>query len=319
MTITLTRKEELELWAESAINSLQRPEPDESICQVPRQLGKGYERIIEVYPNVWLTIADYEYHDDVLVKIPEWNHPLQFSVSLLGNVADDTLISGAGVQRSWTGETLKCQRTVCFDIHMPPELLGTFFPTVDGEIPSEFSLFARGNDWQTMLFLKKTAAIHSVAQQIISCPYQGISKRMFLQTRVQELIRLQLTPIITDLGGVQLQPRFRAGTVEKIYQAREILLSRLENPPSLLELAQMVGVSDRTLQRGFQQLFGNTVFSYLTDRRMERAERWLREGNRTVLEVSLMTGYSNPTHFSAAFKRKFGISPSQCLLGKKSV
>ena len=80
-----------------------------------------------------------------------------------------------------------------------------------------------------------------------------------------------------------------------------------------------MGVSDRTLQRGFGRLFGTTVFGYLTDQRMKRAERWLREGNRTVLEVAIMTGYSNPTHFSVAFKRKFGISPSQCLLGKKSV
>ena len=80
-----------------------------------------------------------------------------------------------------------------------------------------------------------------------------------------------------------------------------------------------MGLYDRTLQRGFQKLFGTTVFGYLTDKRMERAERWLREGNRTVLQVAIMTGYCNPTHFSVAFKRKFGISPSQCLLGEKSV
>jgi AraC-like DNA-binding protein len=155
--------------------------------------------------------------------------------------------------------------------------------------------------------------------QIITCSYTGVMKRMFLQVKTLEMIALQLVPIITDKGGLQPQPRFRAGTVERIHQAREILLSRLDNPPALLELAQLVGVSDRTLQRGFQRLFGTTVFGYLTDKRMEQAERWLREGNRSVLEVAIMTGYSNPTHFSVAFKRKFGISPSQCFLGKKSV
>ncbi|MEH2245236.1 AraC family transcriptional regulator [Nostoc sp.] len=283
-------------------------------------------RDIEVYPHLWLSISDSEYHDDVLEEVLEYNHPLQFCVELLGVNTDDTLISGAGVQRSWTFKTPKFQRSVCVDIHMPPSLLATFFPTEGGEIPSQFSLLAKGDDWQTMLHPKKTTAVNSVAEQIINCPYQGITKRMYLQVRVLELIRLQLTPIITDRGGLQPQPRFRAGTVERIYQAREILLSRLENPPSLLELAQLVGVSDacgglrlRTLQRGFQRLFSTTVFGYLTDKRMERAKCWLREGNRTVLEVAIMTGYSNPTHFSVAFKRKFGISPSQCLLGKKSV
>ena len=319
MTITLTPKEERELWAEAKLNSLQNPEPYEFLYQVPRLLGKGYVRDIEVYPHLWLSISDSEYHDDVLEEVPEYNHPLQFGVGLLGVNTDDTLISGAGVQRSWIFKTPKSQRFVGVDIHMPPSLLATFFPTEGGEIPSEFSLLAKGDDWQTMLHPKKSAAVNSVTEQIINCPYQGITKRMYLQVRVLELIRLQLTPIITDRGGLQPQPRFRAGTVERIYQPREILLSRLANPPSLLELAQLVGVSDRTLQRGFQRLFGTTVFGYLTDRRMEQAKRWLREGNCTVLQVAIMTGYSNPTHFSVAFKRKFGISSSQCLLGEKSV
>ncbi|MGI2908682.1 hypothetical protein [Tolypothrix sp. VBCCA 56010] len=84
MTITLTLKEESELWAEAEINSLQNPEPDEFLCQLPRQLGKGYARNIEVHPHMWLTILDCEYHDNVLIKIQEWDHPLQFGVYLSG-------------------------------------------------------------------------------------------------------------------------------------------------------------------------------------------------------------------------------------------
>ncbi|MDF5733551.1 MAG: hypothetical protein PUP92_37640 [Rhizonema sp. PD38] len=130
---------------------MQNPEPDEFICQMPRLLGKGYERDIQVYPNILLTVHDLEYHDDVLVKFPESNHPLQFSVDILGVNADNTLISGAGIQRSWIEENPKFQRSVFVNIHMPPELLGTFFPTAGGEIPSEFSLLGKGNDWQTMI------------------------------------------------------------------------------------------------------------------------------------------------------------------------
>ncbi|MEH2081815.1 MAG: AraC family transcriptional regulator [Nostoc sp.] len=319
MTITLTMKEEWELWDEAEMNSLQNPEPDEFICQMPTLLGKGYMREIKVYPNLWLTIRDHEYHDDVLLKIPEWNHSLQFCVWLLGNTTDDTLISGAGVQRQFTLETPKFQRIVSIEIHMPPELLGTFFPTVDGEIPSQFSLLAKGDDWQTMLQLKKTTAINSVAQQIINCPYQGITKRMFLQARVLELIRLQLTPILAEQGELQPPPRLKPETIACIHHAREILRSRLENPPSILELAQMVGVSDRTLQRGFQELFGKTAFSYLSEKRMEWAEQLLRQGNMTIAEVGNRIGYSNLGHFAAAFKRRFGITPSQSLIGKKSV
>ncbi|MEH2250570.1 AraC family transcriptional regulator [Nostoc sp.] len=332
MTITPT-PEWQEWWAEARQNSPQNPsEPFESYYQVPRQLGKGYVRNIEVYPQLQLSICDCEYHDDILFQEPESNHPLQFGVELLGSNADDTLISGAGVQRSWMGMTPK-SRSMGVNIEMPPSLLGTFFPIAGGEIPSQFSLLVKGNDWQIILEPKKTSAVQGVAQQIINCPYQGIAKQMFLQVRVLELIRLQLTPMLVNQGGVQRSPRLKPKTITRIYHAREILLSRLDNPPLILELAQMVGVSDacgglrlRTLLRGFRELFGTTVFGYLVNKRMEQAQQWLQQGDacggqcqHTVTEVAISLGYSNPAHFATAFKRKFGITPSECLLGKKSV
>ncbi|WP_375510094.1 helix-turn-helix transcriptional regulator [uncultured Nostoc sp.] len=327
MTITLTPEQERDLWAEAKQNSQQNSsEPFESYSQIPKQLGKGYSRSIEVHPQVWLGICNYEYYDDILEPGCECVHPLEFAVNISGTTIDEfggqlgegyTLISGGGIQRNMT--FLASQAQVGIGLCMPVELLATFFPIGDGEIPPQLRFLVKGNEWQTLLYPKTTTAIQTVAQQIVNCPYHGMTKRLYLQAKVLELISLQLAPFLAEQGGLQPQPRFRAGTVERIYQAREILLSCLANPPSLLELAQLVGVSDRTLQRGFQRLFGTTVFGYLTDKRMERAKRWLREGNRTVLEVAIMTGYSNPTHFSVAFKRKFGISPSQCLLGEKSV
>ncbi|MEH2338598.1 helix-turn-helix transcriptional regulator [Nostoc sp.] len=202
---------------------------------------------------------------------------------------------------------------------MPPELLRTFFPTADGEIPSQFSLLTKGNDWQTMLQPKKTAAINSAAQQIINCPYQGITKRVFLQARVPELLGLHLSSILVDQSELQPSPGLKPETITRIYHAREVLLCRLENPPSLLELAQLVGVSDRTLKRGFRQLFNTTVFGYLTDKRMQQAEQLLRGSHLTVAEVANLVGYAHLGHFAAAFKHKFGITPSECLSGKKSL
>ncbi len=50
--------------------------------------------------------------------------------------------------------------------------------------------------------------------------------------------------------------------------------------------------------------------------RMEQAERWLREPDCTVAEVANRVGYANPAQFAAAFKRQFGITPSDCILGR---
>ena len=73
----------------------------------------------------------------MLFKIPAWGaHPLQFSVLLSGVVGDGegeyigegyALISGSGVQRAMTVTTRKSQRIVGVDIHLPPDILATFF------------------------------------------------------------------------------------------------------------------------------------------------------------------------------------------------
>ncbi|MEH2466929.1 hypothetical protein [Nostoc sp.] len=75
MTITLT-PEWQEWWAEAAKNSPQNPlKPFEFYWQIPKQLGKGYDQSIEVYPQFQLSIWDCEYHNDMLFKDPESNHP----------------------------------------------------------------------------------------------------------------------------------------------------------------------------------------------------------------------------------------------------
>ncbi|MEG4284948.1 AraC family transcriptional regulator [Microcoleus sp. A006_D1] len=328
MTITLTEKENRELWAEANHNYSQPSgtEPFEIISEMPKQLGKGYMRDIEVHPHLWLTILDYEYHDDVVHKGIEWDHPLQFFVLLSGKVIDEdggqvgegcTCISASGIQRKMLTKSPKSRR-VGVDIHMPPDLLATFFPDETGEIPQQLRLLAKGNDWQTLLYPETTAAIQGVAQQIVNCPFQGITKRMYLQGKVLELMALQLAPILSAQDGLQPEPRLKIDTIARIHLAREILVARLENPPSLLELAQSVGVSDRTLQRGFKEMFGKTAFSYLRDKRMESAEQLLRQGNITITEVAHRVGYSEPRRFAEAFKRRFGITPSGCLFGRKS-
>ncbi|MEH2015409.1 helix-turn-helix transcriptional regulator [Nostoc sp.] len=156
-------------------------------------------------------------------------------------------------------------------------------------------------------------------ERAIEVHHKGITKRMYLQGKIQELMALQLAPILAEQDGLQPFPRLKAQTIVCIHHAKEILLSRLDNPPSLMELAQMVGVSSRTLRYGFKEVFGTTVFGYLTEQRMEQAEQLLRSGKLSIAEVANLIGYSQPGNFAAVFKIKFGITPSECLSGKNNI
>ena len=76
-----------------------------------------------------------------------------------------------------------------------------------------------------------------------------------------------------------------------------------------MELARQVGMCDYNLKRGFKEAFGTTVFGYLRDRRLEKAQQLLLEQKMTVASVARAVGYDSPTSFTTAFKRKFGVGP----------
>ncbi|MEM7712158.1 MAG: AraC family transcriptional regulator [Cyanobacteria bacterium P01_A01_bin.68] len=327
MTINITLEDYEELLEENLHNNKSNPalETFEDLCEIPKQLGKGYKRSIELRPELSLCIFDEEYYRDVSVQIPVNHHLLQFGALASGMYTDtygqvgggNTFIAGGGIQRKLDIYYRQSQRVIGIYIEMTPEYLENLVPGNDGETAPELKFLNKGNDWQTLIYPQTTPAIQGVVQQIIDCPYQGITKRMYLQAKILELIALQLAPFLAEQGKQQASLRLKAATITRIHHAREILLSRLENPPSLLELAQMVGVSQTTLKRGFKELFGTSVFGYLTDKRMIQAEKLLRQNNSSVAEVANLVGYSHLGHFSTAFKKRYGITPSQCFLGKK--
>lgn len=110
MIKTLTQKDYDELFEESEQSCECNPalESFEYLSQIPKQLGTGYYRVIEVYPELRLCIFDIQYYHDLSIKILVNQHPLQFRVLALGMHIDTygqvggehTLISGAWRKRN---------------------------------------------------------------------------------------------------------------------------------------------------------------------------------------------------------------------------
>ena len=99
--------------------------------------------------------------------------------------------------------------------------------------------------------------------------------------------------------------------VLKIRKAKDIVISRLAEPPSLQELADEIGLTLKKLKEGFKQIYGDSVFSFLLDYKMEVARKLLESGAHNVNEVGLKVGYSTSSHFIAAFKKKYGTTPKK--------
>ena len=103
--------------------------------------------------------------------------------------------------------------------------------------------------------------------------------------------------------------------VMKIKKAKEIIIANMAEPPGLQELADNIGLNLKKLKVGFKQIYGDTVYGFLFDYKMDYARKLLDSGAYNVNEVGLKIGYSTGSHFIAAFKKKFATTPKKYLMG----
>ena len=102
--------------------------------------------------------------------------------------------------------------------------------------------------------------------------------------------------------------------VIKIKRAKEIIIANMAEPPRLQELADEIGLNVKKLKMGFKQIYGDTVYGFLFDYKMDFARKLLDSGSYNVNEVGLKIGYSTGSHFIAAFKKKFATTPKKYLM-----
>ncbi|MBE7384260.1 MAG: helix-turn-helix transcriptional regulator [Leptolyngbya sp. SIO1E4] len=325
MSLDLTATEFDNIYAEAEHHCPPATSADdlETIYTMPSQLGCGYCREIELCSGLDLAIFHETYSDGFIYRGVENPHPVQFMVHLSGTVdsgsflyqdSNYSYVGGSGIQPAVTNCYLANQPLTGVDIHLQPHLLRQLFATPTVELLPEFQPLVQGDDWQQVFSPKVTRAMRAVVQQIIDCPFMGTTKRLYLQSKVFELMALQLDGISNE-KTTALSGLLKADTAARIHYAAEILRSHLENPPSNTELAQRIGIGLTTLNKGFWTVFGVTPFAYLTRCRMEQAERLLRQPDCTVAEVANQVGYANPAQFAAVFKRQFGMTPRECMRG----
>ncbi|MGB5500707.1 MAG: AraC family transcriptional regulator [Maribacter sp.] len=161
-------------------------------------------------------------------------------------------------------------------------------------------------------------AIAVVLSQIMNYNLHPSIKELYIRGKVYELISLYFNKS-TDADLEQCPFLVDEDNVKRIRQAKEIMISHMAEPPSLKDLAKQVGLSLKKLKEGFKQIYGDSVYSFLFDYKMEHARRLLETGQNNVNEVGLKVGYSTSSHFIAAFKKKYGTTPKKYVMSLSNV
>lgn len=180
----------------------------------------------------------------------------------------------------------------------------------DWELHEKFSknILLKKSSYLTSKYIPFTPAIQWVIHEIKNCNRQGALKKMYIETKIRELLIHQLETIIT----IPIQKdQIDEDDYNKLLEAKQILDNDYVHAPTLAELSRLISLNEFKLKKGFKACFGTTVKSYIIKLRMEHAKELFQNKASTVSDVAYKCGYKDVSHFSAAFKNFYGFSPQK--------
>ena len=326
MAINVSSHNWQEFWQEEKQQCLNN---HERIWSFSNNLGKGYQKQIFLRSGISIYIHELEFVDNIVETIssqkflPEFAFHLQGKRQLVnGNYHQDgDNFFAIGPCLSGTQEWSANSPILKVDIHIEPNFLRSYLSDYNQKTPSQLNQLLEGKDEKFYFHSGKTTPqMQLCLHQILNCPYQGATRQIYLEAKALELIAMRLQEVLSEDNSQHCSSQvIRANDVERIHQAKEILRAQFENPPSLPELARQVGLNQRKLKQGFRACFGTTAFGYLHDYRMEQARLLLTDTQMGVTQVAYGVGYASLPSFSAAFRKKFGITPRNATAKKKKV
>lgn len=203
---------------------------------------------------------------------------------------------------------------------------GTRMISVLISIKKFHSLFTREADYIPFLSEenknKKYYSEHPIApglsivlSQLFTSNINENLKPLYFKAKAYELLSLYLNK--TEETNTERCPFLvDENNVDKIRKAKDLVIANMTNPPGLEELSEAVGLSLKNLKTGFKQLYGDTVFNFLLEYKLDYAQKLLDSQSHSVAEVGLMVGYTSSSHFIEAFRKRFGITPKKYLQAK---
>lgn len=150
--------------------------------------------------------------------------------------------------------------------------------------------------------------IAELIQAIRQCPFSGITRYLFTESKLLELFVLQMEQV-NELHAGSTKEDWSAADIEKLHAVKEYISSCYLEELSLKAITYRFGLNEFKLKKGYKHFFQSTVFADIHRLRMQQAKQLLTDRAMNVTDVAFHIGYNNLSSFSYAFKKMFGHSP----------
>ncbi|MBU5592631.1 AraC family transcriptional regulator [Clostridium sp. MSJ-4] len=278
------------------------------------------KKSIAIRPDVYIMVSDGILQNKIQRK-SETTAPI-FELSYSRNNAmygevDRTLIElrpgyaslGFSEQAICHSEYNRGDDIKLYSIWVSPCAFDGFCKAVYGKSNVGFRSFQKGAYYSCDF--KNDAQEESLINKLDSCFEKGSDKlnRLLLESYILELLSMNIERLLCKDSFDNRFSEISKSDIERLTYTREVLLNRLETPPTLLELSRIIQMNDYKLKRLFKLYFGKTVYEFIREQRLEKAFSLLQGGNYNVSQTAFAVGYTNISHFSSAFQKRFGITP----------
>lgn len=297
----------------------------ETVLQLSSCIGEGYLRKISLRPGLDMMVESLMFNERLVLQTEYTKQSSKFEISFYVSGGDIALIQGQSQNIEFSPgqcglgfpfgskgvmEYSAGQKNVFITLYLELQVLSDLVNDHLKILPEQLQQIVLGRS-QSFYFRPYPVmpTMKLAAEQILNCCYEGEIKRLYLEGKAIEIVALHLQQLLSDTQETKKYPTLSVDDIERIHQAKEILLQNFLEPLSLSELARQIGFNDFKLKWGFRKVFGTTVFGYLNDYRLSKAKHLIAQDDLSISEIANAVGFTNHSYFSAIFKRKYGINP----------
>ncbi|MEZ9233786.1 helix-turn-helix domain-containing protein [Vibrio amylolyticus] len=275
-------------------------ELDENVC-----LGHGY--IVELAPGLNITYSDVTFNSPTSFKEVAQDY---FGACLAIEGEVEILVSGE--KESIIIDKDKALFFVCHEGELEFRYDTSRVKFINFCVPKVMmeSLFEDGSgahfEINRFESVQVTSDIVKNVEEIFRSKLGKTANILYLQGKVLELLALIYHNMHREVNlCCGMTPR----DMDCIQLAARIMEERMGSPPSLIELSRQIGINDNKLKKNFKMVFGDTVYGFLSNKRMTKAGELLAVGDLSVQEVANIVGFKHVGHFSKKFKEQYMCSP----------
>ncbi|MFF2961836.1 helix-turn-helix transcriptional regulator [Streptomyces sp. NPDC057963] len=284
--------------------------------------GSGSITVHELLHGVTLTLYDLTFHDELVLDFDLTSDYFELEYCLDGLMRLEERTTGATVfganelsishSRASAGRLVRPagQRYRGVSIAARREATAVFFGSL-GAAAWEESVEEMPAELRDAHYLGRQAPPELAAAfaDLFTCALPARFRVLYLESKVMEILARIVAGADSPHGPAQ--PPMAEYEIERIRRVPQMLMENLHEQHTGESLARALGMSPKRLNHGFKQLYGDTVFSHHRNECLRRASMLLVESALSVAAVALRSGYSSPSNFCYAFKKRYGQTPRQ--------